>query len=165
MLQKGSRGNDVLGLQTALNLENCNAGEEDGIFGDKTEAALKKFQRENDLTADGIFGPNTKEKFKLKQYKSGGMANFTGPAWLDGSKSKPEYVLNAEQTKAFFTLVDVLSSLKAAPVQNTQNSGEYHYDIDINVETIENDYDVEQMSKKIEEMIVNSSQYRNNNVL
>jgi hypothetical protein len=39
---------------------------------------------------------------KFKQYKTGGLADFTGPAWLDGTKSKPEYILNAEQTKSFF---------------------------------------------------------------
>ena len=47
----------------------------------------------------------------IYSYKTGGLAAFTGPAWLDGTKSKPEYILNAEQTKSFFALVDVLSSL------------------------------------------------------
>jgi hypothetical protein len=62
-------------------------------------------------------------------------------------------------------LVDVLSGLKTNSARNTQNSGEYNYDIDINVESIGSDYDVEQISRKIEELIVSSSQYRNNNVL
>ena len=35
----------------------------------------------------------------VKAYKNGGLVDFTGPAWLDGTKSKPEMVLNAEQTK------------------------------------------------------------------
>lgn len=33
----------------------------DGIFGDRTEAAVMKYQRENYLVADGIVGPNTFE--------------------------------------------------------------------------------------------------------
>ena len=37
---------------------------------------------------------NMKKKFL--QYKTGGLADFTGPAWLDGTKSRPEYVLNAD---------------------------------------------------------------------
>lgn len=42
------------------------------------------------------------ERFgKLKQYATGGLANFTGPAWLDGTKSKPELVLNARDTENF----------------------------------------------------------------
>jgi hypothetical protein len=46
----------------------------------------------------------------LNSYKTGGLADFTGPAWLDGTKSRPEYVLNADQTKRFFSLVDVLEN-------------------------------------------------------
>jgi hypothetical protein len=38
-----------------------------------------------------------KKKYKNGvAYKTGGLADFTGPAWLDGTKSKPEYVLNAD---------------------------------------------------------------------
>ena len=29
-------------------------------------------------------------------YATGGLADFTGPAWLDGTPSRPEYVLNAQ---------------------------------------------------------------------
>jgi hypothetical protein len=32
------------------------------------------------------------------KYKKGGLADFTGPAWLDGTKSRPELVLNARDT-------------------------------------------------------------------
>ena len=41
---------------------------------------------------------------KKKIFKTGGLADFTGPAWLDGTKSAPEAVLNAAQTKAFMRL-------------------------------------------------------------
>lgn len=33
-------------------------------------------------------------------FKNGGLIDYTGPAWVDGSPSKPEYILNAEQTAA-----------------------------------------------------------------
>ena len=106
---------------------------------------------------------NMKKKFK--QYKTGGLADFTGPAWLDGTKSKPEYILNADQTKAFFNLVDVLEGLSSGKVQNTQNTGDSIYDIDINVESIGNDYDVEQMASTIKRMINDDARYRNNNAI
>ena len=41
-------------------------------------------------------------------YKKGGMAYHTGPAWLDGTKSAPEAVLNAAQTQAFLKFADHL---------------------------------------------------------
>ena len=33
------------------------------------------------------------------QYDNGGLVDFTGPAWVDGTKSKPEAFLSAEDTK------------------------------------------------------------------
>ena len=47
------------------------------------------------------------------QYKKGGLADFTGPAWLDGTKSNPEAVLDAAQTKAFMSFTDKLAKLDA----------------------------------------------------
>ena len=57
VLRKGSRGQGVEAMQTALGITPA-----DGIFGRGTEAALKKWQEENDLVADGIAGPATFEK-------------------------------------------------------------------------------------------------------
>lgn len=50
----------------------------------------------------------------VKAFATGGLANFTGPAWLDGSASKPERILNAQQTASFDRLVDVLDDMNAA---------------------------------------------------
>lgn len=50
----------------------------------------------------------------LKYFATGGVADFTGPAWLDGSASKPERVLNAQQTASFDRLVNVLDDMNAA---------------------------------------------------
>jgi hypothetical protein len=119
-----------------------------------TKAAVRKLQNIiGEKPADGLWGGETEYWFKngnhdLKQYKTGGLADFTGPAWLDGTKSKPEYILNSDQTKAFFSLVDVLSGLRAMPQNSTstENHGDNVYDIDINVESIGDDYSVEQMA-------------------
>jgi hypothetical protein len=80
----------------------------------------------------------------ISGFATGGLADFTGPAWLDGTKSHPEYVLNAAQTERFFSLVDVLDSLDTSKVATDKHSGgDNHFDIEINVEKLENDYDVE----------------------
>ena len=47
----------------------------------------------------------------LYHFMSGGLADFTGLAWMDGTKSKPEAVLNAEDTQNFIALRDVLAQL------------------------------------------------------
>ncbi len=61
ILRKGSRGNDVKMLQTALNLIT------DGIFGDLTEEAVKDFQRVNGLQVDGIVGSDTWKKLLTQE--------------------------------------------------------------------------------------------------
>jgi hypothetical protein len=102
---------------------------------------------------------------RLKAYKTGGLADFTGPAWLDGTKSKPEYILNADQTKAFFSMIDVLESLRGGGSKTVQNSGDNSFDIDINIESIGSDYDVEQLADTVKRLINEDARYRNNNAI
>jgi hypothetical protein len=109
-------------------------------------------------------GDNNKVLTKFK-YKTGGLADFTGPAWLDGTPSKPEYILNAEQTGRFFELIDVLGSFDKIGKKNETDRGDNYYDIDINVENISDDYDVEQLAEKIKEIIYDDSTYRNVNMI
>ena len=53
VFKNGSRGDEVKQIQLALGLK------ADGIFGNKTEKAVIKFQKENGLHADGIVGKKT----------------------------------------------------------------------------------------------------------
>ncbi len=53
VLKVGSKGEAVRTLQEFLKLT------VDGIFGPKTEAAVKNYQSKNGLTVDGIVGPRT----------------------------------------------------------------------------------------------------------
>lgn len=99
---------------------------------------------------------------KLFSFKTGGLADFTGPAWLDGTPSKPEYILNSAQTERFFSLVDVLESFNKNSSMPT-NSGDNYFDINISVDKLENDYDVEKIADKIRQMIYEDATYRNVN--
>ncbi|MGE5418385.1 MAG: peptidoglycan-binding protein [Acidobacteriota bacterium] len=58
-LSWGDTGDDVLAVQKALNWGGYSAGEEDGVFGDKTNDAVVKLQLDYELEADGIVGPQT----------------------------------------------------------------------------------------------------------
>ena len=55
----GSSGEEVRKIQTKLKAAGYYAGAVDGIFGAKTRDAVKAFQRDCGLTADGIAGPKT----------------------------------------------------------------------------------------------------------
>lgn len=56
--------------------------------------------------------PTTLNIPDIPTFLTGGLADFTGPAWLDGTKSEPEAVLNAAQTKAFMRIADNLDKLE-----------------------------------------------------
>ena len=58
-LKNGSRGTQVKVLQFLLNELGYDCGEADGIFGSKTLAAVKAYQKAKSLTVDGICGKNT----------------------------------------------------------------------------------------------------------
>lgn len=55
----GSRGEEVKKIQTKLKQWGYYDGNVDGIYGSKTYEAVKKFQRKNGLTVDGIAGDKT----------------------------------------------------------------------------------------------------------
>ena len=61
-LRRNSRNEAVRWLQNKLNSLGFDCGKADGIFGTKTENAVKRFQAKNGLAADGIVGKNTWSK-------------------------------------------------------------------------------------------------------
>lgn len=58
-LRNGDRGNDVRQLQQALSSIGYDIGDVDGRFGDKTEAAVRAFQKAAKLRVDGVAGRET----------------------------------------------------------------------------------------------------------
>ena len=97
-----------------------------------------------------------------KVYKSGGLANKTGPAWLDGTPSKPELVLNAQDTKNFLALKDVLrGAMSSIGSVKSSSYGDMMYEININVDHINNDYDVDRIVERVKKNIVKDASYRN----
>ncbi len=61
----GSRGEEVKAIQQELKDRGLYQGSVDGIFGSATEEAVKKFQRQQGLSADGIAGPQTLKKLGI----------------------------------------------------------------------------------------------------
>ncbi len=59
VLQNGSTGLPVRRLQSRMSAVNFDTGGVDGRFGAKTEAAVRKLQRESGIGADGIVGVRT----------------------------------------------------------------------------------------------------------
>jgi N-acetylmuramoyl-L-alanine amidase len=57
--RQGSSGETVKTIQTKLKNWGYYSGTVDGVFGSQTTAAVKYFQRQNGLTADGVVGSAT----------------------------------------------------------------------------------------------------------
>ncbi len=60
VLRQGMRGADVERLQQLLAAEGLDPGPVDGIFGRRTDRAVRAFQRDHGLTVDGIVGSATR---------------------------------------------------------------------------------------------------------
>ena len=59
LLRNGSKGPAVTELQELLTALEYDPGEVDGIFGPKTESAVRKLQADAGVVVDGIVGPKT----------------------------------------------------------------------------------------------------------
>ena len=100
----------------------------------------------------------------LLKYAQGGLADFTGPAWLDGTKSKPEVVLNAADSANFIQLRDILRNLLPG-ITNTNTSHDAYFNFEVNVDQLASDYDVEQLAQTVKTIINREGAYRNVNNL
>lgn len=78
----------------------------DGKWGSETLRALKKFQKDNGLKADGIVGKNTKSAFAKKGYANGGVVDYTGYAMVHGSINYPEVMLNNRQAAKLYSMLN-----------------------------------------------------------
>jgi peptidoglycan hydrolase-like protein with peptidoglycan-binding domain len=82
ILRNGSRGEAVRQLQVALQETGHNPGAIDGVFGAQTEAAVKAFQRDRGISADGVVGPITWRNIDE-------FAEFDEPVLREGSTGLP----------------------------------------------------------------------------
>jgi len=53
----------------------------------------------------------------MAKYASGGLVDQTGLAWLDGTKEKPEYVLDAKSTAKMFEAIETVKTLDNGAVK------------------------------------------------
>jgi hypothetical protein len=94
------------------------------------------------------------------QYKTGGMVDFTGPAWVDGTKSRPEAFLSANDTQLIASLRDVLRagiSPTAFAARALQKSGDTYYTIHINVDELGDGYSVDDLVEEMEQRILEAT--------
>ena len=148
------------------------------IDSNKVQNKYKIVTPTNEVIADGFIseqeaydyakqkkleGNSKYNTFDIRKYAQGGLVNYTGPAWVDGTKSKPEAFLNAEDTKRIGDAAKILADiplLNSNPLSEnaiSTNIGDTTIEIHINVENIDSDYDVDKMIERVKKDIVDVS--------
>ena len=82
LYKRGSSGARVTEIQTRLKNWGYYQGEIDGVYGSRTEAAVRWFQRQNGLSADGQAGVQTLAALGLPTGESGTPQDSSGDVYL-----------------------------------------------------------------------------------
>lgn len=96
-----------------------------------------------------------------KKYASGGLVDYTGPAWVDGTPGKPEAFLNANQTAMIAAFTANLAKMVSGKFPSSNIEAGSNCEINIDIGSIGADYDIDQAINKVKQEIVNSAQFRN----
>ena len=103
---------------------------------------------------------------RKKGYDKGGLVDFTGPAIVHGSTSKPEAFLDYEDTRNVAGLRDELRkmNLGSAPSFSKDEDANrpVYVDMDIFVEQLSSELDIHDLTDAVRDDILRASHYRNN---
>lgn len=129
------------------------------------QAALRSgVQKSLEVFKSSLYG-------KLLGYDSGGLVNYTGPAWVDGTPAKPEAFLSADDTRRIGEAAQLLADL---PILNNTNSindvnsqivGDTNIEVHINVDSISSDYDVDQAVERVKYDILKAANPQGSSVI
>ena len=122
-----STGDNVRSLQKSLITLGYLKGKADGVFGSQTEEAVKKFQKANDLTVDGLAGADTQGAISAVLKKK-------------NSKSASKQVTPKTTAKFPAVLNSILPELAAGakdPVFGGDYSTLYNGSVDNRVKTVQ----------------------------
>ncbi len=109
-LYSGVQSNEVKNMQTALISLGYLGGTPDGIFGTHTEKAVKKFQRANGLSADGVAGKKTLELIYKKAGKTSSSGTSSSSSASSSSSSSSASSTTAKTTTTTTTTTSAATS-------------------------------------------------------
>ena len=156
------------GIEVNADLVRSSIAETNGIL---TSTISVQLERVRAILAEmGSLGGTPEHSYTSEktegEYASGGLNTTPGRAILHGTANEPEYVLNARQTDAFLKLADVLPTIMSGNANtSTFNYGNSMFDININVQSISNDYDVDRLVARLKDDLADVASYRNVNAL
>lgn len=103
-------------------------------------------------------------RYSTKYYLNGGLADYTGYAWVDGTKARPEAFLDADDTKLLANFIDYAKKSEPIPattinsaksnIQSGNNVNINSVDITIESGVIEDKADAEMVGTTIAEQLM-----------
>ena len=99
---------------------------------------------------------------KLKKYANGGLVDYTGLAWVDGTPGRPEMMLDPSDTDAFRRFVMLLEKWNMPMTDSKESAGGLTIEGDIVVQVggINNDDDYENVGQKVMDAIYDKFKIR-----
>lgn len=142
-----------------------NAGYYVGSVNDK----YRVYKKESDLTE---WLRTNAQSSPVKRYLNGGLADYTGYAYVDGTPEKPEGFLNAEDTKNIGEAAKILSDIpyfnggrdESTTITNN-NGGDISVEINLNIDHISSDVDINEMIERVKEEVVEVARPAGTNVI
>lgn len=105
------------------------------------------------------------------RFADGGLVNFTGPAFVDGTPEKPEAFLSAEDTARIGEAAKILADIPWLDRDTnntsvvTNNGGDVSVEINLNIDHISSDIDIEDMIQRVKDEIVDVAHPEGTNVI
>ena len=106
-----------------------------------------------------------------RKFAKGGLVDFTGPAWVDGTSEQPEAFLSSEDTARIGEAAKILADI---PWMNrdtdnasvvTNNGGDVSVEINLNIDHISSDTDIDEMIQRVKDEIVDVARPEGTNVI
>lgn len=162
-IQKLYRGNELEELQkvtTALGLSTTDGNSSTPLNSYQLYNKIKERLIAADATLTSVF-----------KYKEGGLVNYTGPAWVDGSPERPEAFLNSEDTARIGEAAKILADIPWMDRDTdntsvvTNNGGDVSVEINLNIDHISSDTDIDEMIQRVKDEIVDVARPEGTNVI
>lgn len=106
------------------------------------------------------------------KYATGGLVDYTGPAWVDGTKTKPEAFLSATDTENIRQMMDIMNILLSnfstpskSIYESSSNVVSPNIEVTVNVDSISSDYDVDQATERVKQNILDAYNKTGNSVI
>lgn len=127
------------------------------------ESLLKPFAKDWDRGVSSNIG------YVSAKFEKGGLVNYTGPAWVDGTPDRPEAFLSSEDTERIGNAAKLLSDIPALTRSNVSTSnqtyGDTNIEINLNIDHISSDVDVDEMLERVKQEIVDVARPIGTNVI